>query len=275
MRIYNNVDAINTSNQMDTNSRLMSKSLEKLSTGLRINRASDDAAGLSVSEGLRSQIRGSQMSQRNSDDSLAMLQIAESGAQEVVNSLQRMRELALQSSNGTYSDTDREYIQQEFTQLTEEINRIGEATTYNGIPLINGEASDFTFQVSASASGSASSSTISFTTLDLASIGDPAKVGSVESQASAQAAVSLIDESLNQVLGLRSNIGSVMNRLDKTIANLGNMVSNLSDAESRIRDVDFATESTKFSRNQVLTQSSQSMLAQANQLPQGVMALLR
>jgi flagellin len=275
MRIYNNVDAINTSNQMDTNSRLMSKSLEKLSTGLRINRASDDAAGLSVSEGLRSQIRGSQMSQRNSDDSLAMLQIAESGAQEVVNSLQRMRELALQSANGTYSDTDREYIQQEFTQLTEEINRIGEATTYNGIPLINGEASDFTFQVSASASGSASSSTISFTTLDLASIGDPSKVGSVGTQTDAQASVSLIDESLNQVLGLRSNIGSVMNRLDKTIANLGNMVSNLSDAESRIRDVDFATESTKFSRNQVLTQSSQSMLAQANQLPQGVMALLR
>ncbi|MEN9353031.1 MAG: hypothetical protein RL318_356 [Fibrobacterota bacterium] len=275
MRIYNNVDAINTSNQMDSNSRLMSKSLEKLSTGLRINRASDDAAGLSVSEGLRSQIRGSQMSQRNSDDSLAMLQIAESGAQEVVNSLQRMRELALQSSNGTYSDTDREYIQQEFTQLTEEINRIGEATSYNGIPLINGEASEFTFQVSASASGSASSSTISFTTLDLAAIGDSAKVGSVDTQANAQASVSMIDESLNQVLGLRSNIGSVMNRLDKTIANLGNMVSNLSDAESRIRDVDFATESTKFSRNQVLTQSSQSMLAQANQLPQGVMALLR
>ena len=117
MRIYNNVNAINTSNQLDGNNRMMSKSLEKLSTGLRINRAADDAAGLSVSEGLRSQIRGSQMSQRNSDDALALLQIAESGAQEVVNSLQRMRELALQSANGTYSNTDRQYIQQEYQQL--------------------------------------------------------------------------------------------------------------------------------------------------------------
>jgi len=275
MRIYNNVNAINTQNQLDGNNRMMSKSLEKLSTGLRINRASDDAAGLSVSEGLRSQIRGSQMSQRNSDDALAMLQIAESGAQEVVNSLQRMRELALQSANGTYSNTDRAYIQQEFTQLTSEINRIGEATSYNGITLINGSASTFTFQVSASASGSASSSTISFTTMDLATIGHASVVGGVDSQANAQAAVASIDAALNSVLNLRSNIGSIMNRLDKTITNLGNMVSNLSDAESRIRDVDFATESTKFSRNQILSQSSQSMLSQANQLPQGVMSLLR
>ena len=275
MRIYNNVNAINTQNQLDGNNRMVSKSLEKLSTGLRINRASDDAAGLSVSEGLRSQIRGSQMSQRNSDDALAMLQIAESGAQEVVNSLQRMRELALQSANGTYSNTDRAYIQQEFTQLTSEINRIGESTSYNGITLINGSASTFTFQVSASASGSASSSTISFRTMDLATFGNAAVVGGVDSQVAAQAAVASIDSALNSVLNLRSNIGSIMNRLDKTITNLGNMVSNLSDAESRIRDVDFATESTKFSRNQILSQSSQSMLSQANQLPQGVMSLLR
>jgi len=275
MRIYNNVNAINTSNQLDGNNRMVSKSLEKLSTGLRINRASDDAAGLSVSEGLRSQIRGSQMSQRNSDDATAMLQIAESGAQEVVNSLQRMRELALQSANGTYSNTDRAYIQQEFTQLTSEINRIGESTSYNGITLINGSASTFTFQVSASASGSASSSTISFRTMDLATFGNAAVVGGVDSQVAAQAAVASIDSALNSVLNLRSNIGSIMNRLDKTITNLGNMVSNLSDAESRIRDVDFATESTKFSRNQILSQASQSMLSQANQLPQGVMSLLR
>jgi len=275
LRIYNNVNAINTQNQLDGNNRMVSKSLEKLSTGLRINRASDDAAGLSVSEGLRSQIRGSQMSQRNSDDALAMLQIAESGAQEVVNSLQRMRELALQSANGTYSNTDRAYIQQEYSQLTSEINRIGESTSYNGITLINGSASTFTFQVSASASGSASSSTISFRTMDLATFGNAAVVGGVDSQVAAQAAVASIDSALNSVLNLRSNIGSIMNRLDKTITNLGNMVSNLSDAESRIRDVDFATESTKFSRNQILSQSSQSMLSQANQLPQGVMSLLR
>jgi flagellin len=275
MRIYNNVNAINTQNQLDANNRMVSKSLEKLSTGLRINRAADDAAGLSVSEGLRSQIRGSQQAQRNADDATAMLQITESGAQEVVNSLQRMRELALQSANGTYSNTDREYIQQEFTQLASEIGRIGNATSYNGIALLNSSASTFTFQVSASASGTSSSSTISFRTQDLATLGNAAVVGSVNSQSAAQAAVASIDAALNSVLSLRSNIGSVMNRIDKTISNLGNMVSNLSDAESRIRDVDFATESTKFSRNQILTQSAQSMLSQANQLPSGVLGLLR
>jgi flagellin len=274
MRIYNNVNAINTQNQMDGNGRMMSKSLEKLSTGLRINRASDDAAGLSVSEGLRSQIRGSQMAQRNSDDATAMLQIAESGAQEVVNSLQRMRELALQSANGTYSDTDRAYIQQEYQQLTSEIGRISSATSYNGVQLLNGEI-DFSFQVSASGTGTEGSSSISFSTADLASYGDESVVGNVSTQDDAADAVESIDAALNSVLGLRSNIGAVMNRMDKTITNLGNMVSNLSDAESRIRDVDFATESTRFSRNQILSQSSVSMLSQANQLPSGVLGLLR
>jgi flagellin len=275
MRIYNNVNAVNSQNQLDTNSRMMSKSLEKLSTGLRINRAADDAAGLSVSEGLRSQIRGSQMAQRNADDATALLQVAESGAQEIVDSLQRMRELAVQSANGTYSNTDRAYIQNEFDQLTCEIGRIANSTTYNGISLINGSATTFTFQVSAAASGSSSSSTISFSVVDLAKFGSSSQVGGVGSQSSAQAAVASIDSVLNSVLSLRSDIGSVMNRLDKTIANLGNMVSNLTDAESRIRDVDFATETTKFSRNQILSQSSQSMLAQANQLPSGVLSLLR
>lgn len=275
MRIYNNVDAINTQNSMSINNKLMSKSLEKLSTGLRINRAADDAAGLSVSEGLRSQIRGSQMAQRNGNDATALLQVAESGAQQIVDSLQRMRELAIQSANGTYSNTDRAYIQQEFQQLTCEITRIAGSTTYNSIALLNDVNTTFTFQVSAAASGSAASSTISFQTVNLASFGDFSVVGTVSSQDLAQAAVASIDVALNSVLSLRSNIGAVMNRLDKTVENLGNMVSNLSDAESRIRDVDYATESTKFSRNQILVQSSQSMLAQANQLPSSVLSLLR
>ncbi len=275
MRIYNNVDAINTQNSMSVNSKLMSKSLEKLSTGLRINRAADDAAGLSVSEGLRAQIRGSQMAQRNSNDATALLQIAESGAQEIVDSLQRMRELAIQSANGTYSNEDRAYIQNEFTQLSCEIGRIAKSTSYNSIALLSGSATNFTFQVSASASGTTSSSTISFTTVDLSVFGDSSRVGSVGTQHTAQGAVASIDTTLNSVLSLRSNIGAIMNRLDKTVEALGTMVSNLSDAESRIRDVDFATETTKFSRNQILVQSSQSMLAQANQLPSGVLSLLR
>ncbi len=268
MRIYNNVDSITTQNSLMTSNRLMSKSLEKLSTGLRINRAADDAAGLSVSEGLRSQIRGSDMARRNSNDALAMLQIAEGGTQEITNSLQRMRELAIQSSNGTYTDNERAYIQKEYDALSSEITRIAQAVTYNGVLLLAGTSS-FSFQVSAAGSGQ--SSTISFTSVNLTGLG----TGAVSTQSLAQAAINTIDAALTSVLSLRSNIGATMNRLEKTVTNLGVMITNFSDAESRIRDTDFATESTQFTRNQILNQSATSMLAQANQLPQNVMSLLK
>jgi len=159
MRIYNNVNAINVQNSLSMTNRAMQKSLEKLSTGLRINRASDDAAGLSVSEGLRTQIRGSKMASRNATDALAMLQIAEAGTQQITDSLQRMRELAIQSANGTYANTERSYINQEFQALASEISRIALAVSYNGIPLLAG-TTPFSFQISAAASGT--SSTISF-----------------------------------------------------------------------------------------------------------------
>ncbi len=274
MRIYNNVNAIVTQNSLMQTNTAMSKSLEKLSTGLRINRAADDAAGLSVSEGLRAQIRGSEQSRRNSNDALAMMQIAESGAQSITDSLQRMRELAIQSANGTYSNVERAYIQQEYHQLSCEITRIAQAVTYNGISLITDTAT-FTFQVSANGSGPAT--TISFCSANLsASASGLNLLGSaVSSQSGAQMAVGSIDAALNSVLNLRSNIGAVMNRLEKTVDALGVMISNYSDAESRIRDLDFATETTKFTRSQILTQSGTSMLAQANQLPQGVLSLLK
>lgn len=276
MRIYNNVNAVSTQNSLSSANIGMTKSLEKLSTGLRINRAADDAAGLSVSEGLRSQIRGSNTAQRNANDALAMLQIAESGTQEITNSLQRMRELAIQSANGTYTNTDRDYIQAEFTQLQSEITRIAQATTYNGVKLLDvgSAASTFTFQISASGSGeAANASTISFTVKkDLAGTLD---LGQVSGQSLAQGAITKIDNVLTSVLSMRADIGASMNRLEKTVANLGVMVTNMTDAESRIRDTDFAAESTKFTRNQILTNSAQSMLSQANQLPQGVMSLLR
>ena len=274
MRIYNNVNAIVTQNALTQTNTAMSKSLEKLSTGLRINRAADDAAGLSVSEGLRSQIRGSEQSRRNSNDAIAMMQIAESGAQSITDSLQRMRELAIQSANGTYSNTERGYIQQEFNQLSCEITRISQAVTYNGISLLT-DAATFTFQVSAMGTGPAT--TISFVTSNLMSCSTGLDLASsaVSSQSLAQEAIASIDVALGSVLNLRATIGAVMNRLEKTIDALGVMISNYSDAESRIRDLDFATETTKFTRNQILTQSGTSMLAQANQLPQGVLALLR
>lgn len=270
MRIYNNVNSVNTQNQLATTNAAMSKSLEKLSSGLRINRAADDAAGLSVSEGLRSQIRGDTMAQRNANDGLAMLQIAESGTQEITNSLQRMRELAIQSSNGTYTDTDRKYIQNEFSALKSEITRIAQATNYNGLELLS-NTSTTSFQVSSAKSGS--SSTISFTMAT--NLSGDLSLGSVGSQASAQSAIASIDTALGSVLSMRSDVGAAMNRLEKTVANLGVSITNTTDAESRIRDTDFASETTKFTRNQILTNSAQSMLAQANQLPQGVLSLLR
>lgn len=270
MRIYNNPSAISTQTQLASSNVAMSKSLEKLSTGLRVNRAADDAAGLSVSEGLRSQIRGDTMAQRNSNDGLAMLQIAESGTQMITDSLQRMRELAIQSSNGTYTDTDRAYIQSEFTALKSEITRIAQATTYNGINLL-ATTSSFSFQVSSAKSGS--SSTISFSVAT--NLSGDLSLGSVGSQAAAQTAIASIDSALGSVLSMRSDVGAAMNRLEKTVSNLGSMITNTTDAESRIRDTDFASESTKFTRNQILTNSATSMLAQANQLPQGVLSLLR
>jgi len=269
MRIYNNVNSVNIQNTLGTTQGNMTKSLEKLSSGLRINRAADDAAGLSVSEGLRSQIRGSNMAQRNANDGLAMLQIAESGTSQITDSLQRMRELAVQSSNGTYTNTDRGYIDQEYAALASEITRIANATTYNGIQLLS-TSTAFSFQISAASTGA--SSTISFTPTDLST---GLSFGGVSTQSTAQVAIGKIDSILASVLSLRSNVGSVMNRLTTTVSNLGDMVTNLTDAESRIRDTDFAKETMQFTRNQILTQSAQSMLSQANQLPSAVLSLLR
>ena len=269
MRIYNNVNAINIQNSLAGTDRNMQKSLEKLSTGLRINRASDDAAGLSVSEGLRTQIRGSDMARRNANDALAMLQIAEAGTQQITDSLQRMRELAIQSANGTYGNTERGYIDQEFQALASEINRIALAVQYNNIPLL-ASTTPFSFQISAEATGT--SSTISFTPIDLST---GLSFGGVSVQSAAQMAIGSIDSILTSVLSLRATVGATMNRLEATVTNLGAMITNYSDAESRIRDTDFATETTTFTRNQILTQSANSMLSQANPLPNNVLSLLK
>ena len=279
MRIYNNTNSVGIQNTLAATGGNMTKSLEKLSTGLRINRASDDAAGLSVSEGLRSQIRGNSMAQRNANDGLALLQIAESGTQQITQSLQRMRELAVQAANGSYTNTDRGYIQQEYAALASEVNRIASATSYNGVQLLS-TTSMFSFQISAAASGGSSviqfnpgASNIGFTNSVNLSTG--LSFGGVSLQSSAASAISSIDTILGSVLSMRATIGSTMNRLEATVSNLGNAITNLTDADSRIRDTDFAYETMLFTKNQILTQSAQSMLSQANQLPSGVLSLLK
>ena len=228
MRIYNNVNAIAIQNALDNTNVAMSKSLERLSTGLRINQAADDPAGLSVSQGLQTQIRGSQMAQRNANDGLAMLQIAEGGTQQITNNLQQMRELAIQASNGTYANTDRMYINEEYPALASEITRIALSTTYNGIPLLS-STSTMSFQISAAASGN--SSTITFAGVDLST---GLAFGGVSLQSTAQQAIGQIDTILTSVLSMRAQVGAIMNRLEATVTNLGTMVSNYSSASSQI-----------------------------------------
>lgn len=268
MRINNNTSSIDAQSAFAANNATQAKSLLRLATAMRINNASDDAAGLSVSENLRAQVRGVQMSQRNAGDGLAMLQIADSGSQQITDSLQRMRELAIQSGNGTLNDNDRKAIQEEYGQLQQHISSVAESTTYNGQPLLKG-GQGVTFQVG----DSTGSGTIGFeNSTDLsADLG----LGGVGSQANAQSAMDGIDKALQSVAGMRSNLGSSMNRLDATMTHLGNSMVNLVGAESQIRDTNFASESTLFAKSQILGQSSMSMIAQANQLPSGIMNFLR
>jgi len=268
MRI-NNANSVWTQAALAASDKLASKSLQRLATALCINNASDDAAGLSLSESLRSQIRDSQMSQRNASDGMAMLQIADAGTQQISESLQRMRELAIQSANGTLNDKDRKAIQSEYSQLQQQISGVAQGTTYNGKPLLTGKSSDVSFQVSGDTGGSV----ISYQNgTDLSA---PLEVGSIDSAASAQKALEGIDKVFQSVMGMRSGIGATMNRLDATATNLGNTIPNLSDAESRIRDTDFASEIAQLAKSQILGRSSEAMMAQANQMPSGIMNLLR
>jgi flagellin len=261
----------------------LQKSLEKLSTGLRINRASDDAAGLSVSESLRSKIRGLERAKSNAEDGIALLQIAEGATGEVNNILQRLRELAIQSSTDTMTTTERSYIDKEFGQLMNEITRISNSASYNGMTLLDGAAGSFGVSGGAASVlhiGSGSSTqvdriSITISAMTLGALGMNATTTSVSTSASALAALSTIDMAVRSVNTMRSDMGAYVNRLEFAISNLGNQLYNTQDAESRIRDVDFAKETTEFTRAQILVQSATSMLAQANQVPQGVLSLLK
>lgn len=270
MLVNNNEISSKVQNSLASASVSRTKSLERLASALRINRASDDAAGLSVSEGLRSQVRANQMSQRNANDGYAMLQIADSGASQVTDSLQRMRELALQSQNGTYNATDRKAMQTEYDQLRQEITRTADSTTYNGRKLLTGEDAAFTFQVSGQI-GEAGKASVQNKTNLAADMG----LGSIDTAENAKMAMAAIDKGMGSVLEMRSNYGAASNGLDATIANLGNSTANLVDAESRIRDTDYAAEVSKNIRDQILEKSSTAMLAQANSMSEGILGLLR
>jgi flagellin len=265
LRINTNIEAFNAHRQLEGTQSAMSKSMEKLSSGLRINRAADDAAGLAISEKMRAQINGVARAHQNAMDGISMVQTGEGALNEVHSILQRVRELAVEYNNGTLSTADRAAITAEITQLSAEVGRIVSTTQFNGISLLSG-GTNVTFQVGANAG-----ETI---TLANANLGGTYFDNVFTNGFGLSADIASMDLAINSIADVRATFGAAQNRLEHTITNLGTYQENLSAAESRIRDVDVAAEMVKFTKFQILSQSGTSMLAQANQLPQSVLKLL-
>ncbi|CDQ42121.1 flagellin Hag [Virgibacillus salexigens] len=290
MIINHNIAALNTHRQLSSNNGAVQNSLEKLSSGLQINKAGDDAAGLAISEKMRGQIRGLEMASKNSQDGISLIQTAEGALNESHAILQRMRELTVQASNtGTQETEDLEAIQDEIGSLIQELGGTGESqgisdrTEFNGKTLLNGDLSTdgVTFQVGANAGqqltveiADMSAEGLGVNEISVVAEGESGESEALDS-AGYDAILTSIDEAINKVSTQRSDLGAVQNRLEHTINNLGASAENLTAAESRIRDVDMAKEMMNFTKNNILTQAAQSMLAQANQQPQGVLQLLR
>ncbi|WP_431029180.1 flagellin [Lysinibacillus sp. LZ02] len=270
MRIQHNISALNTHRNLGFNNTQASKNLEKLSSGYKINRAGDDAAGLAISEKMRGQIRGLDMATKNAQDSISLIQTAEGALNETHAILQRMRELAVQSANDTNVTSDRGDLQKEINALSEEITRIANNTEFNTQKLLNGSFSGKKFHIGANASQDISLTIGTMTAAKLS----VSKI-SISSQAAANTAITTINTAITTVSATRSDLGAVQNRLEHTINNLGATSENLTAAESRIRDTDMAKEMMGFTKNNILMQAAQSMLAQANQQPQGVLQLLQ
>lgn len=275
MIINHNISAMNTHRQMGVNTSNLSKNVEKLSSGYRINRAADDAAGLSISERMRAQIRGMEQASRNSQDGISLVQTAEGALQTVNNMLVRVKELATQSKNGTLDDAnDRLRLQEELDELSKETVNIKDNTKFNGISLLDDTATNnqIVLQIGQGATQTLSLDTTKFSMVSAATA---VSAWSISTQAAASSVLVSIDSIINSVSKARSYLGANQNRLENTINNLNITAENLTAAESRIRDVDMAKEQMAFTKNNILTQASQAMLAQANQLPQGVLQLLR
>ena len=264
LRIQHNIEAFDAHRQLQGTNDKLSKSMQRLSSGYRINSSADDAAGLAISEKLRAQISGLDQANRNTQDAVSLVQTAEGQLSEVHTMLQRVRELAVQYKNGTLSTSDRTAIQSEVQQLACEIQRIGTSAQFNGIPLLNGQVT-VTFQV-----GANDNETIQVSTLTLFGGAVPTLAFDL-----ANAGLSQIDAAIDGVSTMRAAYGAVQNRLEHVINNLAIYEENLTASESRIRDVDMAAEMANLTKLQVLQQAGTSMLAQANQSPQSVLSLLR
>ncbi len=273
MRIQTNIESLNAYRNLNTTNRAMSRSLERLSSGFRINRAADDAAGLAISEKMRSQIRGIGQAVRNAQDGISLIQTAEGALNETHAILQRMRELAVQAATETYEAGDVATLQEEITELVEELDRIANNTEFNqktlldGSLTLEGEGEGLTIHIGANAGQSI---VVGIDDMSASELG----IDMVNVAEDAGAAITAISAAIDDVSSQRSTLGAVQNRLEHTITNLEVAAENLTGAESRIRDVDMAAEMMEFTKNQILTQAGVAMLAQANMAPQAVLQLL-
>lgn len=272
MVVQHNMQAANTNRMLGQNVKAVSKSTEKLSSGYAVNRAADDAAGLSISEKMRNQIRGINQSVKNAEDGVSLIQTAEGNMNEIHSILQRMGELATKAANDVNATEDRSAISDEMTELRSEIDSISSKAAFNGTKLLTGDFKSKHLQVGANAGENMqitiktmNTTTLSLTETDVC----------VSSHAKASAAMSKISAAIKTVSAARSELGAKQNRLNYTINNLENYSENLTSAESQIRDTDMATEMTNYTKNNILQQAAQSMLAQANQSTQGVLSLLQ
>jgi flagellin len=270
LRIQNNVEAFGAHRRLVNSSDQMAKSMERLSSGFRINRGGDDAAGLGISERMRAQATGLGQAQRNIQDGLSMVNTVEGNLNEVHSMLQRVRELAVQYKNGSLSTTDRTAIQAEVSQLASEIERIGSQSAFNGISLLATAAQTVTFQV-----GANDSDTISFQLIQLTSSSTGVGVNYATLTTVGTTDLTEIDTAINNVATFRATLGAVSNRLEHSLQAAGAYQENLVAAESRIRDVDMAAEMVNYTKYSILSQAGQAMLAQANQAPSSVLSLLR
>lgn len=306
MRIQHNITALNAHRNLTNNNSAVGKSLEKLSSGYRINRAGDDAAGLAISEKMRAQITGLETAQKNANDGISLVQTAEGALTEVHSMLNRMVELSTQAANGTYSTANRQEMQKEILRLNEEIDRISNTSNFNGTKLFSGFKTGNTQKITLHVGDShetANQLKVTFQQMNSASLGlhktdsgtfqktlgttgftDTSKSGvdavtiakiDLTKANSARHAISVAQAAIDMVSSMRSDFGAMQNRLDHTINNLSVQTENITAAESRIRDVDMAKEMMAYTKNNILVQASQAMLAQANQIPQGVLQLLQ
>jgi len=271
LRVNTNTASLNAQRNLMNTTNNLSRSMERLSSGLRITRASDDAAGLAISERFRSEIRSLSQAQRNANDGISLLQIAEGALNESSNTLIRMRELAIQSANGTLGTAERATLDNEFQALLAEIDRVAAVTEFNGVKMLDGTAPIVTFQVGAN---NTVNDQISVTGVDATSVGLGA-TGDILNVLNSQTAITALDTAIDNLSGLRAGFGTAQNRLESTIRSIAVAVENTSAAESRIRDVDVAHETAVLTRNQVLQQAGIAVLAQANQSSSAALALLQ